>query len=576
MQSRPDIYHLQVPDAEFVVCDVETTGFSPQKNRVTEIALVRVVNCAITERFSSLINPRQFIPREIESLTGITNAMVYGAPDAGEVIPEVRRFIGDAIFIGHNVQFDRGFVNAECLRAGCAPLESPALCTARLSRRLMPALGRKSLSSIARYLGIVIKGRHRAAGDAEATARIFMHFLTLLQEEFGIAQVADLLSFQNRPVYRITGAPRYFTRLKDTLANVPHEPGVYFFHDRRGHIIYVGKAKDLRDRVHSYFSSGSGHTEKVGKLVKSVHAITWETTDTELSALLLEARNIRLHQPRFNTMLKHERKYPFIRIDTSDPFPTLTWTYDLEEDEAEYFGPYGSRFAVEDALGVIQRLFLIRECDGRLKPSASQSPCMYYDIKRCAAPCALLQTEETYGQEVEAVRLFLLGQHDKVLDGLRSKMTTHSQSLEYEAAAEVRDRIAALQRLTRQQRVMVRSVHEQNLVLITPARRTFVEVHCIRGGMLVAQCLIDQKNPNTAELLYDIERTFFTLQEEMFVQRPRDVNEMRIVITWCLTRRDETTVIEVDQFENAKAVEKQVLEELMKMNTQSATERKAG
>ncbi|MCB2203947.1 DEDD exonuclease domain-containing protein [bacterium] len=545
MPEHDSTYQLQIADMEFVVCDVETTGLSPDRNRITEIALVRLRGNQIVDRYSSLINPKQFIPEEIQRLTGITNAMVYGAPPAEDVMSEVRRFIGDAIFVGHNVRFDRSFVDATLRRCGLEPLQVPNLCTARLARRLIPKKSKKNLGALAAHFNIRIRNRHRATGDAEATAVVLLNFIRILEEEFDTHDVGELLSFQNKQIYRITGAPRYFTRLQDNLSELPHAPGVYFFHDRRGDVLYIGKARDLKERVSSYFYHNIGHTSKIRRLVRAVHGITWKEMETELSALLNESRLIKQHQPPFNTQLKRYRKYPFIRIDVANDWPTIGWCYDIENDGADYFGPFRSRFAVEDALDSINKLFMLRECDGNIKPDADNTPCLYHEIKRCGAPCAAVTGKPEYQREVDDIVLFLQGEQDSVLDRLRGRMETRAEELDFEGAAVLRDRIAAVERIIRQQRLMVQSVRKQNLVIITLARRSNVDVHLIKSGMLAAQFLVDQKSLPEVLLHNKIEDVFFSRQEELFQGRKEDIDEMRIIASWCLTRRHESTIVEI-------------------------------
>ncbi len=545
MSAELSIHQLQIADTEFIVCDVETTGLSPDRNRLTEIALLRMRGNQVVERFDSLVNPRQFIPPEVQRLTGISNEMVYTAPDVEEVMPKVKDFIGEAVFVGHNVRFDRSFVDATLARCGMKALQGPSLCTARLARRLIPNKGKKNLGAIARHFNIRIRGRHRATGDAEATARILTHFLTILEEEFDIHEAGELLSFQNRQIYRITGAPKYFTRLQSNLSELPHAAGVYFFHDKRGDILYIGKARDLKERVSSYFYHNIGHTEKIRRLVRGVHGITWKTTETELSALLTESRLIKQHQPSYNTQLKRYRKYPFIRIDMQDDWPTIGWCYDLVDDGAEYFGPFRSRFAVEEALDGINKLFMLRECEGTLHPDPKNTPCLYHDIKRCGAPCAALTSGEEYRREVDDIVLFLQGEQDSVLDRLRLRMEKRAEQLDFEGAAVLRDRIEAVEKIIRQQQLMVHSVRRQNLVIITLARRSNVEVHLIKAGMLAAQFLVDQKGFSRDQLFRSLEDVFSSRQAELFTGRQEDIDEMRIIASWCLNRRADSRILDV-------------------------------
>lgn len=575
MSRDYSIHQLQIADTEFVVCDVETTGLSPERNRITEIALLRMRGNQVVERYDSLVNPRQFIPPEVQRLTGITNEMVYTAPDAEEIMQQVKAFAGDAVFVGHNVRFDRSFVDATLTRCGLEALQGPNLCTARLARRLIPNKGRKNLGALARHFNIRIRGRHRATGDAEATARILIEFLTILEEEFDLHEVGELLSFQNKQIYRITGAPKYFTRLQSNLGELPHASGVYFFHDKRGDILYIGKARDLKERVSSYFYHNIGHTEKIRRLVRGVHGITWKTTETELSALLTESRLIKQHQPSYNTQLKRYRKYPFIRIDTADDWPTIDWCYDLADDGAEYFGPFRSRFAVEDALDGINKLFMLRECEGTLHPDTAHTPCLYHDIKRCSAPCAALTTEEEYRREVEEIILFLQGEQDSVLDRLRQRMEKRADDLDFEGAAVLRDRIEAVEKIIRQQRLMVHSIRRQNLVIITLARRSNVEVHMIKSGMLAAQILLDQKKFSRDQLHSNLEGVFSSRQADLFTGRQEDIDEMRIIASWCLNRRADSHIIDVEDDVSIDALTRSVTAAIRESGQDMAAEQAA-
>jgi DNA polymerase-3 subunit epsilon len=561
-EPGPAITSLQIADADFVVCDVETTGLSPFANRITEIALVRVCDGEIVDKFETLVNPRQFIPREITDLTGITNEMVYDAPDFAEIAPRVKEFIEGTVFVAHNASFDRGFVDQSFERCGMPHMEVPVLCTARMARRLMPSRGSKSLRSIAHQLGIRNPASHRAGGDAETTARVLLHFFEILDERFEISEVGELVAFQYKPVSSVVTPPKNILRIKDQLPELPYSPGVYFFHDKKGNILYIGKAKELHERVQSYFTFNIGHTEKVRKLVRQVHTITWKTTETELSALLLESHSIKEHQPPFNSALKRVRRFPFIRIDARDAFPTVSWCYEIDEDGCEFYGPFSSRYVVETAIESIGRLFHLRKCTNGLKPSADKPPCIYHSMHQCAAPCAGLQSPDEYAREIDTVRRFLSGRHEDVLEVLSARMAAKADALEFEAAAELRDRIFTLNRLIRQQQVMLRSVHEQELVVLTPARRRCVEVHLIHGGRLAAQFIVNQDNADRRELRRALKHVFFSGQTEMFNGTREDINDMRIIASWCMTKRNESAVIDVNGTADAKALETLVINEL--------------
>ena len=196
--------------AQFVVVDVETTGMSPFDDRITEIAMMRVVGGRVTEEFSTLINPLITIPAFITDITGIDNLMVENAPTAREVVPYVEEFLGDGIFTAHNASFDWAFVSCTARRERSVELLNDRLCTVKLTRRILPFLPSKSLGPVARFLDITIPQRHRASGDAFATAQILIRYLAYLQRKYALRTVEELLRFQSmKPADLFAGMPAW-------------------------------------------------------------------------------------------------------------------------------------------------------------------------------------------------------------------------------------------------------------------------------------------------------------------------------------------------------------------------------
>lgn len=187
---------LLIEDATFVVVDVETTGMSPVENRITEIAMMKVRNGTLVDEFSTLINPLVTIPASITSLTGIDNLMVHDAPTAREVIPFVSEFLADTVFTAHNVAFDWGFVSHTARRERGLEFHNPQICTVKLARKILPTLSSKSLDHVTRSLNIEIPDRHRASGDAYATALVLISFLSYLRKQHSLRSLSDLLKFQ--------------------------------------------------------------------------------------------------------------------------------------------------------------------------------------------------------------------------------------------------------------------------------------------------------------------------------------------------------------------------------------------
>jgi DNA polymerase-3 subunit epsilon len=186
-----------ISDASFVVVDVETTGMSPVDDRITEIAMMKIQNGALVDEFSTLVNPLRTIPAYITSMTGIDNIMVHDAPTAREVVPYVVEFLEEAVFVAHNAAFDWGFVTHTTLRERGARLTNPQLCTVKLSRHILPQLPSKSLGPVAQFLEIKIPERHRASGDAYATALVLLKYLSFLRKRYDIKTVGELLKFQH-------------------------------------------------------------------------------------------------------------------------------------------------------------------------------------------------------------------------------------------------------------------------------------------------------------------------------------------------------------------------------------------
>jgi DNA polymerase III subunit epsilon len=492
--------NIHLADVPFVVVDVETTGRTARDGgKVTDVACITLRDSVIIDEFTSLVNPRQHIPTNIAKLTGISDAMVWNAPETAEVFRTVRQIFTQpyAVFVAHNVSFDWSFVQQSLLHSRLSPIELPQLCTYKLSKRLFPKNKRLNLGALASYLEIPIKNRHRAYGDAVATTQVLMRLLEILQDDHGATTLDDVLTFQNKRLQTFKALPRSIEKLQETLQTVPAEPGVYYFRSANDELLYIGKAKSLTSRVHSYFQVSAQHSTKIAELVRQVRDIQWTTTGTELSALLLESKEIKAHQPRYNTLIKRFRRYPFLRLgatpfgiaqndspeDATDIapelafegvanaealalFPRLDVCFEIADDGAEYFGPFGSRGAAEAVLETINRTFKLRKCAVMPVPSAEVVPCFYHQIERCDAPCALLQSASGYATEVETVRRFLSGERDGIVAVLRQAMLESSQNLAFEEAALRRNQMRELERVFFRQKQITGSINENNVILI--------------------------------------------------------------------------------------------------------------
>ncbi|MCG6915003.1 3'-5' exoribonuclease, partial [bacterium BMS3Abin03] len=238
-----------VEKAEFSVIDVETTGLSARTNRIIEIGIVKVKNLKVTDRYETLINPGTYIPDYITQLTGITEEDVFDAPFFEDIAEEVKQFIGDSVLSGHNLPFDHSFFSSEFLRCGLEPLYNEQVCTLKIARRIFPELKSKSLSSVTQFLNLRNPSSHRALADAEVTARILIKMIKKLKKESNIKTIDDLIGFQRKKTF---GKQIHIKEsLKEDVSILPNSPGIYYFINKFGKIIYVGKAKSLRDRIRS-------------------------------------------------------------------------------------------------------------------------------------------------------------------------------------------------------------------------------------------------------------------------------------------------------------------------------------
>ena len=526
----------------FVIVDTETTGTRADADRVIEVAAVKLVGGEVIGSFSSLINPERTIPRRITELTGITTAMTFDQPPARVVMPRFLDFLGNGVFVAHNLQFDLRFVNAELGRAGLPALSNPTLCTLRLARRLLPGLRSKGLSGLSDHYGIRNSARHRAFGDAEATAVVLKHFLSQLAFQHEVESLSELLHFQHRRYSEVRTPPKHVQRIRDeVLPTVPDRPGIYFMKDTRGAILYIGKAKSLRDRVRSYFTGLEALPDRTYKLVKALRTVEWKETGSELGALLVESQLIKEFKPRFNRAQRRYRNRPFIRLDASHEAPKLTWTSYVQDDGAEYFGPLGGRRQAELVVDVINRLYRLRECDDDTYRLGRR--CLYASFDRCTAPCEGNGALDAYPEEVERVRAFLMGKDRSVLEQLDARMREAAAEMRYEEAGEYRDWLKRLERMLDKQQQVAAPVLEHHAVVVQPgAQAGTTQCYLIRFGRLVDTVTLEEPLANGQ---IDLLRERLTTHFGDDVERPvrylkREVDEVRLLAHWMYVHREET------------------------------------
>ena len=296
----------------YAIVDIETTGNYAARNRITEIAIVILHNGIIIERFESLVNPQQPIPYFIQTLTGITNEMVENSPVFGELALKIFTLLQHKIFVAHNVNFDYSFVRSMLAEHGY-DLNLRKLCTVQLSRKLIPGFPSYKLGRLCASLGIINNARHRAAGDAEATTILFKRLL--LEDKSG--HISGLLK-ENRAATKFPPNVPY-----EQFVALPSSPGVYYFHDQKGKVVYVGKARNLKSRVNGHFSSALVSKQKQNFIAK-IHSFSFERCGTELMAAIFEDAEIKRLWPEFNKAQKNrQQQFGLYLFDDQNGFKRL-------------------------------------------------------------------------------------------------------------------------------------------------------------------------------------------------------------------------------------------------------------
>jgi DNA polymerase III subunit epsilon len=373
---------------QFAIVDIETTGGYARQHRITEVAVVVHDGREVLQEYQTLLNPQEDIPGFITGLTGITNQMVSTAPLFEDISEDLFLLLHDKVFVAHNAAFDFNFIKEEFARIGRV-FHRPRLCTVRLSRQLVPGLPSYSLGRLCHHLGIDIMDRHRAYGDAEATARLF----SLLHARDTEGLIPKWLKRNSGEAF----LPPHISM--DTYAALPTEPGVYYFHDAQGKVIYVGKALNIQSRFKGHFTGSLQGWEKQ-YLRYELHEVSYELTGSELMALLVEAREIKRLWPKFNHAMKHR---------------AVTWGVYRYQDGAGFerlevgkirpgTAPAASFYSFAEARAFVQQQMRTHALCARLSGmQKTKGPCYDYDLGLCQGACCGKESPESYNARVEKV-----------------------------------------------------------------------------------------------------------------------------------------------------------------------------
>ena len=354
--------------------------------------------------------------------------------------------------------------------------------------------------------------------------------------------------------------------IEEELKKLPGKPGVYLMHDDKDEIIYVGKAISLKNRVRQYFQSSRGKTAKINKMVSRIHHFEYIVTDSEMEALVLECNLIKEHQPRYNTMLKDDKAYPYIRVTVEEEFPRVLFARTMKKDKSRYFGPYTSAGAVKDTLELIRKLYQIRTCNRNLpRDIGKERPCLNYHIGQCAGPCQGYISKDDYAAHIKQVLDFLSGKYDDITRDLKKKMLIASEELRFEDAINYRELLNSVQHIAQKQKITDTGSMEDRDVLAYAAEggEGIMQVFFIREGKMIGRdhfhiSIAEDDSPR--RVMTSFVKQFYAgtpfVPRELFLQVPLEEDEEEMIASWLSEKRGHKVQILVpERGEKSRLVE---------------------
>lgn len=362
--------------------------------------------------------------------------------------------------------------------------------------------------------------------------------------------------------------------IEEELKKLPGKPGVYIMHGEKDEIIYVGKAVSLKNRVRQYFQSSRNKGAKIEQMVTHITRFEYIVTDSELEALVLECNLIKEHRPKYNTMLKDDKTYPFIKVTVNEPYPRVLFSRTMKKDKAKYFGPYTSSTAVKDVIELVRKIYMVRSCNRNLpRDCGKDRPCLYYHMKQCTAPCQGNVSEEAYKQNIGQVLHFLNGNFQETIDQLTEKMMAASEDMRFEDAAGYRDLINSIRRIGERQKITTYGEEDRDIIAVAMdesedlrEQDAVVQVFFMRGGRLIGRdhfFLRVARGDTKAQVLSSFLKQFYAgtpfIPAEIMMQT--EIEDGEIIEDWLTSRRKQRVHIRVP-----KKGTKEKLVELAKEN----------
>ena len=347
-------------------------------------------------------------------------------------------------------------------------------------------------------------------------------------------------------------------QIEEELKKLPGKPGVYIMHGEKDEIIYVGKAISLKNRVRQYFQSSRNKGAKIEQMVTHITRFEYIITDSELEALVLECNLIKEHRPKYNTMLKDDKSYPFIKVTVNEEYPRVLFARRMKKDKAKYFGPYTSAGAVKDVIELVRKLYKVRSCNRVLpRDCGKDRPCLYYHMKQCTAPCQGYVTPEEYKKNITELLKFLNGDFQDTIDMLTDKMMAASEEMRFEDAMEYRDLIRSIQKIGERQKITSYGAEDKDIIAVAMdesldlrEQDAVVQVFFVRDGKLIGRehfYLRVARGDTKAQVLSSFMKQFYAgtpfIPKEIMLQK--EIEDADLIEEWLTARRKQRVHIRV-------------------------------
>ncbi|MDO4337303.1 MAG: excinuclease ABC subunit UvrC [Eubacteriales bacterium] len=347
-------------------------------------------------------------------------------------------------------------------------------------------------------------------------------------------------------------------QIEEELKKLPARPGVYIMHDEKDEIIYVGKAVSLKNRVRQYFQSSRNKGVKIEQMVTHIARFEYIVTDSELEALVLECNLIKEHRPKYNTMLKDDKSYPFIKVTVQEPYPRVLFAHRMKKDKNRYFGPYTSAGAVKDVIDLVTKLYKVRSCNRNLpRDCGKDRPCLYYHMKQCMAPCQGNITSEEYKKNIQKVIRFLNGDFQDTINSLTEKMQTASEEMRFEEAMEYRDLIQSIRKIGERQKITGYGQDDRDIIAVAMdesedlrEQDAVVQVFFMRDGKMIGRdhfYLRVARGDTKEQVLSSFIKQFYAgtpfIPGEIML--PREIEDAAVIEDWLTGRRKQKVHIRV-------------------------------